>query len=156
MDVRRNVNRKPRRGNLDDGALFVEVIQLNHEVRKTNVLVVFGHEVRYVRQIDHIERTYVVRVAHVINAIVLVPVLHNGADVNASDYSAFSNIVLIKNFRSKEDLRAVLTEDLSNAEELVVRVDDFFDVWVESLDVEQSMREKIVDVRRRVLNKIVK
>ncbi|MDN3093084.1 hypothetical protein P0E65_14065, partial [Enterococcus faecalis] len=78
------------------------------------------------------------------------------ADVNASDYSAFSNIVLIKNFRSKEDLRAVLTEDLSNAEELVVRVDDFFDVWVESLDVEQSMREKIVDVRRRVLNKIVK
>ncbi|MGF3919757.1 hypothetical protein, partial [Staphylococcus aureus] len=60
------------------------------------------------------------------------------------------------NFRSKEDLRAVLTEDLSNAEELVVRVDDFFDVWVESLDVEQSMREKIVDVRRRVLNKIVK
>jgi hypothetical protein len=83
-------------------------------------------------------------------------VILDGADVNASDYSAFSNIVLIKNFRSKEDLRAVLTEDLSNAEELVVRVDDFFDVWVESLDVEQSMREKIVDVRRRVLNKIVK
>lgn len=82
--------------------------------------------------------------------------IQDGADVNASDYSAFSNIVLIKNFRSKEDLRAVLTEDLSNAEELVVRVDDFFDVWVESLDVEQSMREKIVDVRRRVLNKIVK
>uniref|UniRef100_UPI0037048797 metallophosphoesterase n=10 Tax=Bacteria TaxID=2 RepID=UPI0037048797 len=36
-------------------------------------------------------------------------VIQDGADVNASDYSAFSNIVLIKNFRSKEDLRAVLT-----------------------------------------------
>ncbi|QBQ74571.1 recombination endonuclease [Burkholderia phage BcepSauron] len=83
-------------------------------------------------------------------------VIQDGADVSAADYAGRQNIVIVKNFRSKEDLRAVLTEDLNNAEELVIQVDDFFDVWLEALDVEQSMREQIAMTRKRILNKVVK
>lgn len=81
-------------------------------------------------------------------------VIQDGADVSAADYSEFQNIVVIKNFKSKEDLKAVLLEDLAEGEELIVKTDDFFEVWLESLDVETKMRGRISGVRQRVLNGI--
>jgi hypothetical protein len=81
-------------------------------------------------------------------------VIQDGADVSAADYSEFQNIVVIKNFKSKEDLKAVLLEDLAEGEELIVKTDDFFAVWLESLDVETRMRGRISDVRQRILNGI--
>lgn len=81
-------------------------------------------------------------------------VIQDGCDVTASDYADYPNIAVVKNFKSKQDLQAVLTEDLADAKELVIRTEDFFRAWVESLDVDAAMRKRIRVVRRRVLNSV--
>ena len=81
-------------------------------------------------------------------------VIQDGADVGAADYAKLSNIAIVKNFKSKEDLQAVLTEDLTEGKELIVRTEDFFRAWVDSLDVETTMRKRIRTVRRRVLEAV--
>ncbi len=80
-------------------------------------------------------------------------VIQDGADVSASDYADYSNIAVLKNFKSKEDLHAVLTEDLIEGEQLVVNIDDFFKSWIASLDVTKEERAHVRAVRRRVLNR---
>jgi hypothetical protein len=79
-------------------------------------------------------------------------VIQDGADVSASDYADYSNIAVLKNFKSKEDLHAVLTEDLVEGQELVISMDEFFKSWLSSLDVTKEERAHVRAVRRRVLN----
>ena len=81
-------------------------------------------------------------------------VIQDGADVSAADYSKRPNIAIVKNFKTKEDLHAVLSEDLTEGRQLIVRTEDFFREWVSSLDVEQAMRKRIRSVRRRVLEAV--
>lgn len=81
-------------------------------------------------------------------------VIQDGADVSAADYGNMSNIAVIKNFKSKEDLQAVLTEDLTEGKELIIRTEDFFRAWIEGLDVDQTMRKRVRRVRRRVLEAV--
>jgi len=81
-------------------------------------------------------------------------VVQDGADVSKSDYAKYTNIVEEKNFKTKEDLAEVLTEDLAEGHEVQFKVSDFFEAWIQSLDVEEQMRSQIVEVRRRVLNTV--
>jgi len=78
-------------------------------------------------------------------------VIEEGADVVAGDYAHFSNVQMVKAFRNKEELAAVLTEDLSDGKSLIVRTDDFFREWIKSLDVEASMRKRVRQTRQRIL-----
>jgi DNA repair exonuclease SbcCD nuclease subunit len=78
-------------------------------------------------------------------------VIQDGADVSASDYSKFSNIVMIKPFKSKEDLAVILTEDLTEGQSIAFRTEDFFKDWLSSLDVDEAMRKRIRYQRRRIL-----
>jgi hypothetical protein len=79
-------------------------------------------------------------------------VIQDGADVSASDYAKFKNIVMIKPFKSKEDLQVILTEDLTEGQAISFRTEDFFKGWLASLDVEESMRKRIRVKRRQILN----
>jgi DNA repair exonuclease SbcCD nuclease subunit len=81
-------------------------------------------------------------------------VVQDGADVTAADYANRPNIAVVKNFKSKDDLHAVLTEDLTEGKQLVVRTEDFFRAWIDSLDVESAMRKRVRQVRRRVLEAV--
>lgn len=81
-------------------------------------------------------------------------VIQDGADVSAEDYAHLKNIAVLKNFKSKDDLAAVLTEDIREGTELVIRTDDFFKEWVASLDVEESMRKRVRSIRRRIINSV--
>lgn len=81
-------------------------------------------------------------------------VIQDGADVSASDYADFSNIAVLKNFKTKDDLHAVLVEDLIEGQSLIIRTDDFFKSWLESLDVDKAMRNRVRSVRRRILNEV--
>jgi hypothetical protein len=81
-------------------------------------------------------------------------VVQDGSDVSAEDYAHLSNIAILKNFKSKDDLAAVLTEDIREGTELVIRTDDFFKTWVEGLDVEEQMRKRVRSIRRRIINSV--
>ncbi len=81
-------------------------------------------------------------------------VIQDGADVSAVDYGKFTNIAMVKPFKSKEDLQVVLTEDLTEGKELIIRTEDFFKVWVASLDVDPEMRKRVRSVRKRVLENV--
>ena len=78
-------------------------------------------------------------------------IIQDGADVSPSDYAKFNNIVMIKPFKSKEDLQTVLTEDLTDGQAHSFKVDDFFKSWVSSLDVDEQMRKRIRYQRRKIL-----
>lgn len=81
-------------------------------------------------------------------------VIQDGCDVSASDYAKFTNIAITKNFKTKEDLKIVLTEDLMEGRELVIRTNDFFKNWVAAYDVPEEMRDRIRSTRSRVLSKL--
>lgn len=81
-------------------------------------------------------------------------IIQDGAEVAVSDYAHLSNVVQHKNFKTKEDLAAVLTEDLTEGQEVTFRVSDFFKVWISSYDVPDEMRGRIRQTRRRVLNSV--
>jgi len=81
-------------------------------------------------------------------------VIQDGCDVSAEDYAHRKNIVVLKNFKTKADLAAVLTEDIKEGTQLVIRTDDFFREWIASLDVEEQMRKRVRSIRRRIINSV--
>lgn len=81
-------------------------------------------------------------------------VIQDGADVTASDYANRQNIEIVKPFKNKEELQAVLTEDLVEGQKIIIRTEAFFKQWIMSLDVEREMRDRIRQVRQRVLTSV--
>ncbi len=81
-------------------------------------------------------------------------VVADGADIGPSDVARFPNIVEHRNFKTKQDLASVLTEDMSHGHEVAFKVSDFFSAWIESYDVPDPLRAKIKDVRKRILNNV--
>jgi hypothetical protein len=81
-------------------------------------------------------------------------VIQDGCDVSAEDYAHMENVVEHKNFKTKDDLKAVLLEDLTEGKELKIRTEDFFQSWVGALDVEAAMRDRIRAKREQVLAKV--
>jgi hypothetical protein len=79
-------------------------------------------------------------------------IIQDGADVSASDYAKFSNIVMIKPFQSKEDLQVILTEDLIvGGKPVSFKPETFFNEWIQSLDVDEQMRKRIRYQRKKIL-----
>lgn len=82
-------------------------------------------------------------------------VIQDGCDVSASDYAKFKNIVMIKPFKSKEDLAVILTEDLTDGQAASFKIEEVFKDWLQSLDVDESMRKRIRYQRRKILQGVV-
>jgi hypothetical protein len=81
-------------------------------------------------------------------------VVQDGADVSAADWASMSNVVMHKPFKSKEDLQVVLTEDLTEGKELVIRTKDFFKVWIEAADIDETMRKRVTRKRTSILSQV--
>lgn len=81
-------------------------------------------------------------------------VIADGADVVAGDYANLKNIEMVKAYKNKEELAAVLTEDLSEGQALIIRTDEFFKDWLKGLDVDREMRTRVRDTRTRILNSV--
>lgn len=79
-------------------------------------------------------------------------IIQDGANVRASDYAHLSNIVNIRNFKSREELQKALVEDLTDAKPIYFKTIDFFNAWLENLDIDDDGREHIRDVRKRILS----
>lgn len=75
-------------------------------------------------------------------------VVKDGADVVIPDRS---NIVITKVFKTRNDLVQILTEDLMDGKELVVKTADFFKEWIEAQAIPEALKQRTRKVRNRVL-----
>lgn len=75
-------------------------------------------------------------------------VVKDGADV---EVPARPNIVINKTFRTKSDLANILTEDLMNGQELVIKSADFFHEWIAQQSVPQRLKKRTAKLRERIL-----
>jgi hypothetical protein len=81
-------------------------------------------------------------------------VIQDGCNVHASDYSKFLNVVDIKNFKSREDLQTILTEDLAQAAAIKFRTQDFWEAWLDAQNMGDQERTDLCAVRKRVLEQV--
>lgn len=75
-------------------------------------------------------------------------VVKDGADVIIPERR---NIVITKAFKTKNDLAQILTEDLMDGSELVVKTADFFKDWLAAQAIPEALKQRTRRVRRRVL-----
>lgn len=76
-------------------------------------------------------------------------VVKDGADVVIPD---LPNIVVTKAFKTKSDLATILTEDLMQGSELVIKTSDFFKEWIKAQSVPLSLKKQASKLRRDILN----
>jgi DNA repair exonuclease SbcCD nuclease subunit len=81
-------------------------------------------------------------------------VIADGADVSGADWTGKPNIVEIKNFKSQEELKAVLTEDMSDGEALSVDVEEFFTTWLDQSTYPDELKARVQEVRARVRSRV--
>ncbi len=75
-------------------------------------------------------------------------VVQDGADVVVPNRP---NIVLNKTFKTKSDLATILTEDLMQGQELVIKTSDFFIDWIKQQSVPQSLKKRAARLRKEIL-----
>lgn len=76
-------------------------------------------------------------------------VVKDGADVVIP---SLSNIVITKAFKTKNDLATILTEDLMQGSELVIKTADFFKDWIKTQSVPQSLKNRARHLRKEILS----
>lgn len=62
------------------------------------------------------------------------------------------NIVINKTYKTKEDLTQILTEDLLNGQELIIKSADFFAEWLALQSVPQRLKKQTAQIRKRLLS----
>jgi hypothetical protein len=78
-------------------------------------------------------------------------VIQDGANVRASDYSHLTNVVNIRNFKSREELQKVIFEDLTAGQPIQFKTLDFFNAWLDGLDIDEEARANVRELRSRIL-----
>lgn len=76
-------------------------------------------------------------------------VVKDGADIVIPD---MPNIVVSKAFKTQDELKTILTEDLIEGSELIVRSDDFFTHWLANLNVDSKVKKRAASLRKEILN----
>ncbi len=76
-------------------------------------------------------------------------VVKDGADVVVPD---LPNIVITKAFKTKADLAQILTEDLLQGSELVIKTADFFADWIAQQSVPEGLKRRASRLRKEILN----
>lgn len=77
-------------------------------------------------------------------------IIQDGADVHTADYVGLSNIVQIKNFGSKADLKKVLTEELESAEEVTFDQEEFLVAYMDAMSMEEERKQRILSLRDKI------
>jgi DNA repair exonuclease SbcCD nuclease subunit len=75
-------------------------------------------------------------------------VVKDGADVVIPNNP---NIVITKAFKTKSELATILTEDLLQGSELVVKTSDFFKEWIAAQSVPVSLKNRASRLRKEIL-----
>lgn len=75
-------------------------------------------------------------------------VIKDGADVDVPNWS---NVVISKVFKTKSDLAAILTEDLLQGSELVIKTADFFKDWLAAQSIPQALKVRAAKLRKEIL-----
>lgn len=76
-------------------------------------------------------------------------VVKDGADVVVPNAT---NIVINKTFKNKTELVSILTEDLMQGQELVIKTDSFFKRWIAEQAVPEHMKRRTARLRRSILS----
>lgn len=76
-------------------------------------------------------------------------VVKDGSDVIVPD---LPNIVINKAFKTKAELQSILTEDLLQGQELVVRSEDFFSHWLANKDLDEGAKARVLQLRKEILS----
>ncbi len=76
-------------------------------------------------------------------------VVKDGSEVIVPD---LPNIVINKAFKTKAELQTILTEDLLQGSELVVRSEDFFAHWLANRDMEGPAKARTLQLRKEILS----
>jgi hypothetical protein len=76
-------------------------------------------------------------------------VVKDGADITVPD---ISNIVLTKAFKTKSELATILTEDLMQGNELVLKTSDVFKEWILQQSVPMSLKKQAHRLRKQILS----
>jgi hypothetical protein len=79
-------------------------------------------------------------------------IISEGSDINVADYSELTNVVSIKAFKNKNELAAILTEDLMSSNELVIKTSDFFNSYLDKLDIDVKLKKRSLKLRTNLLS----
>lgn len=77
-------------------------------------------------------------------------VVKDGADIVVPNRA---NIVINKTYKTKSDLAQILTEDLLNGQELVLKSADFFAEWIAAQSVPQRLKARTAALREKLLSR---
>jgi hypothetical protein len=77
-------------------------------------------------------------------------ILLAGAKVQAADY-AHLNVVRTRAVVTEQDLHLARIEDLHEGAELEFSIDEFFDEWLETKQLEPSMKKRVLKLRNKLL-----
>ncbi len=75
-------------------------------------------------------------------------VIRDGSDVSVPDQA---NIVITKMYKTKSDLVQILTEDLLQGQELVIKTSDFFRDWLKQQQVPIGVKKRAHVLRKEIL-----
>lgn len=76
-------------------------------------------------------------------------VVNDGVSLNLPD---LPNIVISKSYKTKNELQTILTEDLLDGQELVIRSNDFFNHWLRNRGLPEAVQKSTRKLRRRILH----
>lgn len=78
-------------------------------------------------------------------------IISEGSDINIADYNHMQNVVQIKAFKNKQELQTLLTEDLTSNNELEIKTSDFFNSYIDKLDIDANLKKRSLKLRTNLL-----
>lgn len=77
-------------------------------------------------------------------------VIQDGADIYTADYASMPNVVQIKNFGSRADLRKVLSEEFASAEAVQFEQKDFLLAYMDAQGLDEEMQQGVLELQARI------
>ena len=78
-------------------------------------------------------------------------VIQDGADVHTADYVGMQNIVQIKSFGTRSDLRQALSEEFEGAEAVSFDPKDFLIAYMDAQGLEDGEQAAILELQKKIL-----
>jgi len=78
-------------------------------------------------------------------------IVADGADVVIPD---LPNIVVTKAYKTKSELTSILTEDLVQGQELIIKSDDFFKQWLSQREADPDVKTAAFRLRKQILSRL--
>lgn len=76
-------------------------------------------------------------------------VIEEGADIDDTTFA--DNVVVVRSFKTKQELKAILSEDLLQGEALVVKTSKMFSQWLKAQKLKPKEEKRLSKLRKRIL-----